>query len=336
MYRILATANSVLFALLILVATAMGQTPSTVSVRLVDTISSGGSQRGDTFSATLATPLVVNNRILAERGERITGQVRQVVRPGGLKQPAVITLSLRTIYAATGHYPLRTSELTIKGDSHAKRNLLIIGGSAGLGALVGGAAAGGRGAAIGAAAGAGAGTGGAYLTGKQEIVLPSETLLTFHVNAVTISPKELAKLQDAGQHRGSERADENYVPSREPYPAAPADAYVMVERRHRHHGEDGDDVDDEHGEHHGEHYIVERPRTIEVIFIKNHQANVAIYWPHRVEHLMLAGDDLNDICEPLAQRTGFSVDIVRTKIRITGREGEFKDHHESERDKHDD
>ncbi len=34
---------------------------STVSVRLVDSLSTGSSQRGDTFNATLASPLIWHN-----------------------------------------------------------------------------------------------------------------------------------------------------------------------------------------------------------------------------------------------------------------------------------
>src|SRR5438128_2693502 len=164
---------------------------ATVSVRLVDTLSSESSQPGDTFSATPAEPLIVGDRIVAQKGARVTGQVREVVSSGRLSRPALLTMSLDKVLSQSSRYPIETGDLTIKASSHATRNLLIIGGSAGAGAVIGGAAGGGKGAAIGAAAGAGAGTVGAYLTGKREIVLPSETLLTFHVTSVKISPKEL-------------------------------------------------------------------------------------------------------------------------------------------------
>src|SRR2546427_7898542 len=75
--------------------------------------------------------------------------------------------------------------------SHATRNLLIMGGSAGAGAVIGGAAGGGKGAAIGAAAGARACPRGAYLTRKSEILLPPEKLLTLHLSSVQITPQEL-------------------------------------------------------------------------------------------------------------------------------------------------
>jgi len=86
---------------------------------------------------------------------------------------------------------MHTGGLTIKARSHAKSNLLIIGA---LWEQVLPSAAWWRrqGALIGTAAGAGTGT--AYLTGKREVVLRPETLRTFHVKVVTISPKELSRL----------------------------------------------------------------------------------------------------------------------------------------------
>jgi hypothetical protein len=55
----------------------------------------------------------------------------------------------------------------------------MIGGGAGVGALIGGLAGGGKGAAIGALVGGGAGTAGAAYTGNKEIVLPAESALSF-------------------------------------------------------------------------------------------------------------------------------------------------------------
>ncbi len=58
----------------------------------------------------------------------------------------------------------------------------MIGGGTGLGAIIGGIAGGGKGAAIGALAGAGAGTAGATMTGKRDISIPAETVLSFKLS----------------------------------------------------------------------------------------------------------------------------------------------------------
>jgi len=330
--RVKGAALVVLGLFSVLAGSAAGQTRSTVTIRLVDGLSSGSSQPGDTFTGTLATPLVMNDRIVADRGEMVTGQVRQAVSSGRMSKPAVITLSLRTVQVPSGRLPMQTGDLTIKADSHATRNLLIIGGSAGMGALLGGAAGGGRGAAIGALAGAGAGSGGAYLTGKREIVLPSETLLTFHVSSVTIGPKELENMQRAGQAPPPQDA-RDYPPPSEPYP-------IEVRRRDR---DDDDDYYEDEGEHrhmrYHEHYGAEAPRSIYVVFLNGHYADVDVYWPRGVEHLRMRGDDLDDICGPLARHTGFSLAIVRARVKIKGghdhgkHKGWYKEHgHDHDRD----
>lgn len=311
-------------------AEAQKQTPgrSAVSIRLTDGLSTGNAQPGDTFTATLASQLLVNDRVVGERGDRVTGQVRQVVSSGRLKKPAVITLSLNALESPSGKYPLQTGDLTIKADSHATRNLLIIGGSAGLGALVG-SAAGGRGAAIGALAGAGAGAGGAYLTGKREIVLPSETLLTFHVNSVAINQREVENMQSAAEPRPRQDA-RDYPPQSGPY----NDPYpVVIERRRSH--DDDDDDDDDYYEHDGdrehrreryhEHYGTEAPRSIYVIFVEDHYADVDVYWPRHVEHLRMRCDDVDDLYAPLAQHTGFSVQVVRARVKVRGGRGYHHD-----------
>src|SRR3989442_2308933 len=200
MKRILAAFSlAVVLFLCGLAGSPAAQTRATVSVRLVDTLSSESSQPGDTFSATLAEPLIGGDGSVAQRGAPVTGQVREVVSSGRLSRRALLTMSLDRVLSQSSRYPIETGDLTIKASSHATRNLLIIGGSAGAGAVIGGAAGGGKGAAIGAAAGAGAGTRGAGLTGESEIVLPPEKPLKFHVPPVKISPKELSRLHRTGQ-----------------------------------------------------------------------------------------------------------------------------------------
>src|SRR3989442_3256370 len=169
MKRILAAFSlAVLLFLCGLAGTAAAQTRTTVSVRLVDTLSSESSQPGDSFTGTLAEPLVVGDRIVAQKDARVIGQVREVVSSGRLSRPALMTLSLKSVQSWSGRYPIQTGDLTIKASSHATRNLLIIGGTAGAGAVIGGAAGGGKGAAIWAAGRDGARTAGGDTTRERQ------------------------------------------------------------------------------------------------------------------------------------------------------------------------
>jgi hypothetical protein len=59
----------------------------------------------------------------------------------------------------------------------------MVGGGAGLGAIIGGLAGGGKGALIGGLAGAGAGTAASAYTGNKDVVIPSESTVTFKLTA---------------------------------------------------------------------------------------------------------------------------------------------------------
>ncbi len=143
---------------------------TTIEVRLNSELDTGEAKAGQTFTGTVAQPVIVGGKTVLARGTTVRGRITEVVSSGRLKRPASITLVL------TSH---ATQPLQIDGKSHLLRNIALIGGGAGAGAAIGGATGGKKGAAVGAAIGAGAGTATAYLTGKNEIVLPVEAVLPF-------------------------------------------------------------------------------------------------------------------------------------------------------------
>jgi hypothetical protein len=159
-----------------------------LSVRLGQTISSKNNSAGDRFTASLAEPIIVGNQTVADGGTPATGTVVEAAPLGKFKGGAKLRLSLDSLNISGKRYPLQTSsvERTMKGKG--KRSAGMIGGGAGLGALIGGLAGGGKGAAIGALAGGGAGTAGAAYTGNKDLVMPAETVLSFKLlQPVTVS-----------------------------------------------------------------------------------------------------------------------------------------------------
>jgi len=146
-----------------------------IQVRLLNKLDTGEAKAGQSFSATVAQPVVVRGRTILARGATVRGRVVEVVSSGRLQKPASITLELTQARGNTLH----TQPLRIDAKSHLVRNAELIGGGAGAGALLGALAGGKKGAAIGALVGGGAGTATAYMTGKKEIVLPVEAALTF-------------------------------------------------------------------------------------------------------------------------------------------------------------
>jgi hypothetical protein len=170
-----------------------------IKVHLLDRLDTGESKTGQSFSGTLAEAVSLGSKRVLQGGTRINGRVIEATSAGRLKRPASITLILTSI----NKIPIRTEALQIDGKSHAVRNTALIGGGAAAGAIVGAVAEGGKGAAIGTAVGASAGTGTAYVTGKQEIVLPSETELTF---VIAERAAKVARTPDPAVERPIEHA----------------------------------------------------------------------------------------------------------------------------------
>ena len=152
---------------------------ATIKVRTVDRLTSAEARIGDNFHATLEEPIMVNDKELYPRGADVTGRVVDVHQSGRLSEPGELDLVLNTVSSGGKTSSLRVEPLVMKGEGHGKSNATKIGGGAALGAIIGAIAGGGKGAAVGTVAGGAAGTGAAAATGKREIDIPSETVLTF-------------------------------------------------------------------------------------------------------------------------------------------------------------
>lgn len=154
-------------------------TGTTIRVRLNETLDTRRNRSGDRFTASLVAPVQEGGRVLVPKGTVFTGHVTISAPSGRMKGRAVMGLTLDSFEVNGARYPVVTSKTSRVSAAHKKRNLVLIGGGSGLGALIGGLAGGGKGAAIGAGAGAAAGTAGAAATGKEQVAVPAETLLTF-------------------------------------------------------------------------------------------------------------------------------------------------------------
>jgi len=161
-----------------------------LDIVLNQSISTAQNRSGDSFQATLASPVVVDDKTVIPKDAVVRGLVVDAQPSGRLKGVAHLDLTLDSVEVNGKSYEIATGDLGRRGKNHNKRNGILIGGGAGLGAVIGGVAGGPVGAVIGSSVGAGGGTAGAAYTGKKDIRLPAETTLSFRLaRAVTIPVK---------------------------------------------------------------------------------------------------------------------------------------------------
>jgi outer membrane biosynthesis protein TonB len=162
---------------------------TTLAVRLVDTVDSETTQAGQTFHATLDTPLSFEGDVAIPAGYDVEGHVVDVKSAGKFAGQSLLTLQLDRISVGGKYYNIQTDQYKRTGSSRGKNTAEKVGAGAGIGAIIGAIAGGGKGAAIGAAAGGGLGGGVQAATKGQQIKLPSETVLNFTLQGpLTVVP----------------------------------------------------------------------------------------------------------------------------------------------------
>ena len=154
-----------------------------IRVRLAQSLDTQRSRAGEAFTATLDEPITIGQKTVVPKGTEFRGHVTRSGASGRLQGRAVLAVTLDSFDLKGKSYKIQTSSESRVSAGHKKRNGLLIGGGAGLGAALGAVAGGGTGALIGAGAGAAAGTAGAAATGKKSVAFPVETPLRFSLRA---------------------------------------------------------------------------------------------------------------------------------------------------------
>jgi hypothetical protein len=163
-----------------------------IAVYTTSAISTETHKAGDTFTASLAKPIVDGDWTVAKEGARVEGVVVDSDPGGKVKGVASMTLGLKKLTLADGRtIDLQTKTVAQEAASSKKKDAKKIGIGAGVGTAIGAIAGGGKGAAIGAAVGGGAGTAAALATHGDPATVGSETLLNFALDQpFTITKQE--------------------------------------------------------------------------------------------------------------------------------------------------
>lgn len=151
-----------------------------ITVRLNETVSTESNYAGDTFTASLDKPIIVDGYVIADHGSRVIGKVIESQKAGRTKGIANLSLALTQIHTTDGQtVHIETTPWDKQGPRSKRRDVAEIAGGAALGAIIGAIAGGGKGAAIGAGSGGAAGTGVVLTQRGKSASVPAETRLTF-------------------------------------------------------------------------------------------------------------------------------------------------------------
>ena len=194
-------------------------------------VDSGINRMGDTFRATLESPIMVGEQVVAPQGTEVVGRLAELQSGGRFAGRSEMALELIRLDMNGKSYPIDTTQWTAQGRSEGKRTAATIGGGAAIGAIIGAIAGGGKGAAIGTVAGAGAGTGVSAATKGKQIKVEPETVLQFRLQSpVTVIPsserdRDRSRLERDAERQRQEQQSQGQDPNRPRLerPTPPAD-----------------------------------------------------------------------------------------------------------------
>jgi hypothetical protein len=156
-----------------------------LNVRMIDGVDSEVSQVGQTFQASLDDPIMVDGETAVPRGADVVAKLVEDKQSGKISGRTELTLDLVSIRVNGRTVDLNTEEVKTSSESRTAKSGKVVGGTAAVGAILGGIFGGGKGAAIGAVSGAGAGAAVQVLTKGQRVKIPAETRLSFTLQNAT-------------------------------------------------------------------------------------------------------------------------------------------------------
>ncbi len=166
---------------------------TSIAIRINQRIDVKHAVPGQRFSGQIADSVTRNGSIVLPRGTEVHGVIDAAHRRGHFKGRSVLEMRLTSVDVNGKSYPLETADFVASKKGKGKRTAGFIGGTAGVGMLIGGVASGGVGLLAGGLAGGGLGTLLAGTTGNRDIVIPAESLVRFRLaDDLTVQPAQTA------------------------------------------------------------------------------------------------------------------------------------------------
>ncbi len=153
-----------------------------LEVRLAEPMSTRTHKAGDDFIAILDQDLVVDGKVVFPEGTKAYGTLLAAEGSGRVEGRAEMTITLTELRLREEPLRVRTGNITIQAEATQGRDAKVIGGAAGVGALLGGIIGGKKSAAAGAAVGGGAGTATVLTTKGKEVEFQPEHKFSFSLS----------------------------------------------------------------------------------------------------------------------------------------------------------
>jgi hypothetical protein len=154
-----------------------------VQVRMIDSIDSYQNYAGQTFRASLDSPIRAGNRVVIPRGATARVQLVEAKSAGRVTGRSRLNLQLISIHSGGQTYLVHSDVVGFRGKSESKKTAKNAGIGAAVGGGVGALLGGGKGAAIGAGLGAGTGVAANAAHKGEQIRIGSESRLQFRLTA---------------------------------------------------------------------------------------------------------------------------------------------------------
>ena len=108
-----------------------------IKIRTETTLSTKSAKTGDTFTATLAEPIVIDGHTIATRGARVAGRVADSDPGGRVKGVASISVRLTQLGVVGGDVAIKTGTVARKAKTTKRNDAVKVGVGAGIGAAIG-------------------------------------------------------------------------------------------------------------------------------------------------------------------------------------------------------